>query len=152
MAFKEKNFHATFNANWWLDIGQICVFRVLRYHQCLPAARKESSSYKSQLIFTGHCNVSNPGKCLVTTLFNYLQIPNLHNTQDNEPFTDWRLRENTTDRILETQTTNIKCITWMPDTVKYGISNFTRIGAFFSWAPSSAVMLGRLNSALHMYS
>jgi hypothetical protein len=42
--------------------------------------------------------------------------------------------------------------TCIPDTVKYGISNFTRIGAFLSGAASSSVMLGRRNSALNMYS
>lgn len=42
--------------------------------------------------------------------------------------------------------------TWIPETVKYGISNFTRIGAFFSGVASSSVILGRLNSALIIYS
>jgi hypothetical protein len=42
--------------------------------------------------------------------------------------------------------------TCIPDTVKYGISNFTRIGAFLSGAASSSVMLGSRNSALNMYS
>ncbi|MFS7958903.1 hypothetical protein Hanom_Chr08g00684271 [Helianthus anomalus] len=39
------------------------------------------------------------------------------------------------------------------ETVKYEISNFTRIGAFLSGAASSAViLLGSLNSAFNMYS
>lgn len=40
----------------------------------------------------------------------------------------------------------------MPETVKYGISNLTRIGAFRSGVASSAVILGRWNSALNIYS
>jgi len=40
----------------------------------------------------------------------------------------------------------------MPETVKYGISNLTFIGAFLSGVASSSVILGRRNSALNIYS
>jgi len=40
----------------------------------------------------------------------------------------------------------------MPETVKYGISNLTLIGAFLSGVASSSVILGRRNSALNIYS
>jgi hypothetical protein len=107
------------------------------------SSHERKNSYKSQLIFAGHCDVSNPGKRLITTLFDYLQIPNLKKTQNGI----LKLTEDA--REFSKSCSNI---TWMPDTVKYGISNFTRIGAFFSGTASSAAMLGRLNSALHMYS
>lgn len=39
-------------------------------------------------------------------------------------------------------------LTWIPDTVKYGISNFTRMGGIRPFASSSASTLGRPN--LHL--
>ncbi|KAF5778208.1 hypothetical protein HanXRQr2_Chr12g0544851 [Helianthus annuus] len=48
------------------------------------------------------------------------------------------------------QKEKLRRVTCIPETVKYGISNFTRIGAFLSGAASSAVILGSLNSALNM--
>jgi hypothetical protein len=53
----------------------------------------------------------------------------------------------------EMNKTDELCIfTWMPETVKYGISNFTRMGGRFSGVSSSGATLGRLNLARSMYS
>lgn len=74
---REKTSMLHRNANRLLHIGQICL-QSLTVSSVSSSSKKRDNSYKSQLIFTSHCNVSNPGKCLVTTLFNYLQIPNLN--------------------------------------------------------------------------
>lgn len=42
--------------------------------------------------------------------------------------------------------------TWIPETVKYGISNLTRMGALLSGTASSEVILGRPKSARNKYS
>jgi hypothetical protein len=80
-SFSGENFHAT---------SECQPFANYHANMCLQSlavsSNKIENSYKSQLIFAGHCDVSNPGKCLVTTLFNYLQIPNLHNIEDSKPF------------------------------------------------------------------
>jgi hypothetical protein len=49
-------------------------------------SQKRENSYKSQLIFASHRDISNPGECLVTTLSNYLQITDLHNMQYSASF------------------------------------------------------------------
>jgi hypothetical protein len=163
-------------------------------------SQKRENSYKSQLIFASHRDISNPGECLVTTLFNYLQITDLHNMQYSASFSDRIFqtrynRYNATPSILNYKTfwifqihifcyelrctlhskSNVSIKTKSSYNLEWGstpidkylqianllpeylirwnmVSQISLVLVPSSGAPSFAVMLGRLNSALHMYS